>query len=167
MLTTIPGLVTGLSNFPVSLCYAWSSVQCCGYISFYIILPLMYITYVNPNLWWLIFAMSYQRVFGAKTRKGATWKPAKWWLFRVFAWRLFALPHESTWHSMRCIFGYCLSYLCLAGRKVAMQKPAKITIWRVLHGNLSRFRPENPLIWHGTNQPPYKSDIPWQLNLYT
>jgi len=49
----------------------------------------------------------------------------------VFAWRPFAPPHESTRHSMRCVFGYCLSYLCLAERKVAMRKPAKITIWRV------------------------------------
>jgi len=48
-----------------------------------------------------------------------------------FAWRPFASPHGSTRHSMRCIYGYCLSYLCLAGRKVAMRKPAKITIWRV------------------------------------
>jgi len=52
-------------------------------------------------------------------------------LVRVFAWRLFAPPHESSRHSMRCIFVYCSSYLCLAGRKVDMRKPAKITIWRV------------------------------------
>jgi len=81
-------------------------------------------------IWWLIVllicAMSYKRVFGAKRRKVATRKPAKWWLFRVFAWRTFAPPHGSTRHSMRCVFVYCLSYLCLARRKVAMRKPAKI-----------------------------------------
>ena len=71
------------------------------------------------------------RQTGAKTRKVATRKPAKWWLFRVFAWRPFAPPHKSTRHSMRCVFGYCLSYLCLARRKVAMRKPDKITFWRV------------------------------------
>ena len=27
--------------------------------------------------------------------------------FRVLAWRPFAPPHESTRHSMRCVFGYC------------------------------------------------------------
>jgi len=65
------------------------------------------------------------RQTGAKTRKVATRKPAKWWLFLVFAWRPFAPPHESTRHSMHCVFGYCLSYLCLAGRKVATRKHAK------------------------------------------
>jgi len=55
----------------------------------------------------------------AKTQKGATRKPAIWLLFRVFAWRPFAQPHESTRYSMRCVFGYCLSYLCLATRKHA------------------------------------------------
>ena len=81
--------------------------------------------------WWLICAMSYFRVFGAKRRKGATRKHYKWWLFRVFAWRPFAPPHESTTLFMRRIFASSLSYLCLAGRKVATWKPAKITIWRV------------------------------------
>ena len=32
---------------------------------------------------------------------------------------------------MRRLFASCLSYLCLAGRKVATRKPTKITIWRV------------------------------------
>jgi len=40
--------------------------------------------------------MSYKRVFGAKRRKGATRKPAKWSLLREFAWRPFFPPHEST-----------------------------------------------------------------------
>ena len=51
-----------------------------------------------------VFAMSYKRVFRAKTWKGATQKPAKWWLFRVFAWRLFAPPQEST---PRLLFSSC------------------------------------------------------------
>ena len=105
-------------------------------------------------LWWRICAISYYRVFGAKRRTGATRKPAKWWLFRVFAWRPFAPPHEGTRHSMRCVFGYCFSYLCLAGRKVAMQKPAKSPFGGLSRGDLLRFRPENTLIRHGTNQQP-------------
>ena len=64
-------------------------------------------------------------------RKRATRKPAKWWLFRVFAWRPFAPPHESTRHSTRRVFAYWLSYLRLAGRKVATQKHAKWWFWRV------------------------------------
>jgi len=32
----------------------------------------------TQKLWWLICAMSYKRVFGAKTEKVATRKPAKW-----------------------------------------------------------------------------------------
>jgi len=51
--------------------------------------------YALRFLWWLILAMSYYFVFGAKRRTGATRRPAKWWL-RVFAWRPFAPPHEST-----------------------------------------------------------------------
>jgi len=102
-------------------------------------------------LWWLICAMSYKHVFGAKTRKVATPKLAKWWLFRVFAWRPFAPPHKSMRHSMRCVFGYCLSYLCLAGRNVAKRKNApKSPFGGFLHGGLSRFRPEKPAYttWH-------------------
>ena len=70
-----------------------------------------FIHYKCPVLWWLICAMSYYCVFGAKRRKGATRKPAKWWLFRVFAWRPFAPPHESTTLFMRRLFVSCLSYL--------------------------------------------------------
>jgi len=82
-----------------------------------------------------------KRVFGAKTRKGATRKTAKWWLFLVFAWRHFPPPNESTRHSMRCVFGYCLSHICLTGRKVAMRKTAKITIWRVFAWRPFAFSP--------------------------
>jgi len=39
--------------------------------------------------------MSYKRVFGAKTRKVATRKPAKRWFCRVFAWRPFAPPGKD------------------------------------------------------------------------
>ena len=83
------------------------------------------------------------RQTGAKTRKVATRKPAKWWLFRVFEWRPFAPPHDSTRHSTRCVFGYCLSYLRLARRKVAMQKPDKIPFLRVFAG-----RPFAFSTWH-------------------
>ena len=90
------------------------------------------------------------RQTGAKTWKVATPKPAKWWFFRVFAWRPFAPPHESTRHSMRCVFGYCLSYLCLARRKVAMRKPDKIIFWRVFAWRPFAFSPRKHVYttWH-------------------
>jgi len=75
--------------------------------------------------------MSYYRVFGAKRRKVATRKPAKWSLFRVFAWRPFAPPHESTKLFMFRLFASSLSYLCLAGRKVATRKHEKVTMFRL------------------------------------
>jgi len=82
----------------------------------------------------------------AKTRQMVT--------FRVFAWRLFAPPHESTRHSMSWVFGYWLSYLCLAGERLPCENPPKSPFGGVSGGNHSRFRPENTLIRHGTNQPP-------------
>jgi len=85
----------------------------------------------NRYIWWLICAISYYRVFGAKRRKGATRKHAKWSLFRVFAWWPFAPPHESTTLFMFRLFASCLSYLRLAGRKVATRKHEKVTMWRV------------------------------------
>jgi len=68
---------------------------------------------------------------GRKREKAPRENPPNVDFFSVFAWRPFAPPHESTRHSMRCVSGYCLSYLCMAGLKVAMRKPIKITIWRV------------------------------------
>ena len=50
------------------------------------------------KIWWLICAMSYYRVFGAKRRKGATRKPVKWWLFRVFATYRPATRKYDTFH---------------------------------------------------------------------
>jgi len=85
----------------------------------------VYDTNMNNNMF--ILVSSNLILTGAKTQKVDTRKPVKWWLFRVFAWRPFAPPHESTRHSMRCVFGYCWSYLCLARRKVAIRKPDKIT----------------------------------------
>jgi len=126
------------------------------------------------------------RIIVFSRRKGATRKPAKWWLFRVFAWRPFAPPHGSMTLFMRRLLASCLSYLCLAGkrghaktrqnhhlvgfsrgdlsprqaktRKGAKRKPAiwwKSLFGRFSRGDFSRFLPENTLIRHGTNQPPY------------
>jgi len=83
--------------------------------------------------------MSY---FGAKRRKGATRKPAKWWPFRVFAWRPFAPPHESTRHSMRCVFVYFFSYLCLSERKVAKRKLANRQNYYLAGFRVAIFRPD-------------------------
>jgi len=74
-------------------------------------------------LWWLICAISYYRVFGVKRRKGATWKPSKWWLF--------------------CVFGYCLSSFAWRGEKSPCENPPKSPFGFFLRGDLSR-----PLTWH-------------------
>jgi len=81
-------------------------------------------------LWWLICAMSYKRVFGAKTRKVATRKPAKWWFWRVFEWRPFASPGKDTTNNSPKRNAWNVAYFCVAGRKVAMRKHEKVTIWR-------------------------------------
>ena len=106
----------------------------------------------NCFVWWLIYAMSYKCVFVAKTRKGATRKPAKWWLFRVFAWQPFALSCKRTTLFMCCHFASCFSYLCLAGPKSPFglfsrcdhsPRQAKIRHiykWRVFAFHLSFFR---------------------------
>ena len=57
--------------------------------------------------------------------------------FRVFAWRPFAPPHESTTLFMRRLFASCLSYLCLAGRKVATQTRQNGDFFVFPHGDLS------------------------------
>ena len=82
-------------------------------------------------LWWLICAMSYKRVFGVKTRKVATRKPAKWWFWRVFAWRPFASPGKDTTNSSRKHNAWNDAYFRVAGRKVAMRKHKQVNIWQV------------------------------------
>jgi len=116
---------------------------------------------------------------------GAKGRHAKWWLFRVFAWRPiappgkdttnrgknakgrhaktnqmmtfscfrkqpFAPPHKSMRHSMCCVFGYCLSYLCLARRKIAMRKHKKVIIWQVFAWRPFAFSPRKHVYttWH-------------------
>jgi len=97
--------------------------------------------------WWFWSGMVADLCHGEKAPRE---KPAKWWLFRVFAWRLFAPPHKSAWHFMRCVYGYCFSYLCLARRKVAMRKPTQITIWRVFAWRPFAFSPRKHAYttWH-------------------
>jgi len=68
----------------------------------------------------------------AKTRQMVTFSCFRMAIFRP------ATQKYDTFHASP--FASCLSYLCLAGRKVAKWKPAKITIWRVFvfsHGDLS------------------------------
>ena len=54
-------------------------------------------------LWWLICAMSYKHVFGAKSRKIATRKPAKWCIFSCFRMATFhpATRKYATFHAYR------------------------------------------------------------------
>jgi len=93
------------------------------------------------NLWWLIYTMSYKRVFGAKTRKVATRKPAKRWFCRVFAWRHFASPGKDTTNSSRKRNAWNVAYFRVAGRKVVMWKHEKVTIWRVFAWRPFAFSP--------------------------
>ena len=78
-------------------------------------------------IWWLICAMSYKRVFGAKTRKVATRKPAKWWLWLVFAWRPFAPPGKDTTNSRRTLWWLIcpMSYKRVFGGENAKGRHAK------------------------------------------
>jgi len=77
------------------------------------------------------------RGINAKRRHAKT---RKWWLVRVFAWRFFAPPQESTPLSMRCVFAYCLSYRCLAPG--AKSRQAKIRQNHNLAGfRVATFRP--------------------------
>jgi len=111
-------------------------------------------------LWWLICAMSYYRVFGAKRRKGATRKPAKWSLFvfshgdlsprhtkvrhfscfafsppvcGIFAWRGERSPRENTKKSQCGGF----SRGDLSHRQAKIRHIYK---WRVFAFHLSCFR---------------------------
>ena len=92
-------------------------------------------------LWWLICAMSYKRVFGVKTRKVATRKPAKRWFWRVFAWRPFASPGKDMTNSSRKRNTWNVPYFRVAGRNVAMRKHKKSQFGGFTHGDFSRFRP--------------------------
>ena len=91
-------------------------------------------------IWWLICAMSYKRVFGAKTRKVAMRKTAKWWFWRVFAWRPFAPPGKDTTNSSRKRNLECRVLSC-SGAKGRHAKTRKITNWRVFAWRLSAFSP--------------------------
>jgi len=82
-------------------------------------------------IWWLIYTMSYKRVFGAKTRMVATPKTTKRWFCRVFAWRPFASPGKDTTNSSRKRNACNVAYFRVAGLKVALRKHEKVTIWRV------------------------------------
>jgi len=76
---------------------------------------------------------------------------------RTFVWRGERSQCENTKKSSfggfsrgdLSLFRPCLSYLCLAGRKVATRKHEKI-IWRVFAWRLFAFRPENTIIRHVT-----------------
>ena len=83
-------------------------------------------------------------------RKVATRKPAKWWFWRVFAWRSFAPPGKDTTNRRRKGNAWKVSYFRMAGRKVAMQKHEKVTIWRGLAWRLFAYSPRkhDNTKWH-------------------
>jgi len=114
----------------------------------------------GTNLWWLIYAMSYKRVFGAKTRKVATRKPDKRWFCRVFAWRPFVSPCKDRTNRRRKGDAWKVSYFRVAGRKVAMRKHEKVTIWRVFAWRLFVFSPrKHDNTWHKSATIPFVSKL--------
>ena len=64
-------------------------------------------------------------------RKVATRKHAKWWFWRVFAWRPFAPPGKDTTNRRLKGDAWKVSYFHVAGRKVAMRKHEIVIILRV------------------------------------
>jgi len=104
----------------------------------------------DTKVWWLICAISYKRVFGAKTRKVARRKSTKWWFWRFFAWRPFAPPGKDTTHSRRKRNAWNVAYFRVAGWKVAMRKHEEVTIWRAFAWRLFAFSPRKHAYttWH-------------------
>jgi len=90
------------------------------------------------------------RQTGGETAKGRHVKKPQMVTFLCFCMETFRPPHKSTRYSMRCVFGYCLSYLWLARGKVAMQNPTKFTIRRVFAWRPFAFLPRKHVYttWH-------------------
>jgi len=79
-------------------------------------------------------------VFSGRKRERSTRKKnAKRWFGRVFAWRPFASPGKDTTNSSRKRNAWNAAYFRVAGRKVAMRKHEKVTIWRVFAYRLFAF----------------------------
>jgi len=101
-------------------------------------------------LWWLICAMSYKRVFGAKNAKGHHAKTRQMVILWVFAWRPCAPPGKDTTNSSRKCNAWNVAYYRVAKRKVAMRKHEKVIIWRVFALRLFAFSPRkhDNTTWH-------------------
>ena len=83
----------------------------------------------------------------AKRRHTKTRKMVTFSCFRMATFRPATRKYDTF---IRRLFASCLSYLCLAGRKVAMRKHKKVTIWRVFAWRLFAFSPRNHdyKTWH-------------------
>jgi len=70
-------------------------------------------------------------------------------------------PRQAKTRQTGCKKATCekYSYFRMAGRKVAMRKHEQFTIWWVFAWRFFAFSPQNTIIRHGTNQPPYIPDI--------
>ena len=114
-----------------------------------------YVIDICVLLWWLICAMSYYRVFGAKRRKGATHgdlsprhtkvRHVSCFAFsppvcRIFAWRGERSPRENTKKSSCSGF----SRGDLSPRQAKIRH---IYRWRVFAFHLSCFRPVTCSLW--------------------
>jgi len=133
-------------------------------------------------LWWLIYAMSYKRVFRAKTRKVATRKPACSPLFvvslpggakrrhakrrqmvilagfRVATFRPTRQRYDKQEAKRRRMKSVVLACGGAKGRHAKTRKSHNLVGFRV-----APFRRENTIIRNGTNQPPYFPTFPSPL----
>ena len=78
-------------------------------------------------------------VFSGENAKGRHAKTRQFG--RVFAWRPFASPGKDTTNSSRKHNAWNVAYFHVAGRKVAMRKHKKVTIWRVFAWRPLAFSP--------------------------
>ena len=99
------------------------------------------------TVWWLICAMSYKRVFGAKTRQMLTFSGFRKATFRP------ATRKYATFHALRFRLLFVVSLPGEANGRMC-ENPTKSPFGGFSRGDLSRFRPENTFIRHGINQPP-------------
>jgi len=110
------------------------------------------------QVWWLICAMSYKRVFGAKTRKVTRENPPNG-DFDGFSHgdlsprqaKIRQTVAENATHGMSRTFVW-------RGKRSPCKNTKKSPFDGFSRGTFSPFRPENSIIRNGTNQPPYLGD---------
>jgi len=108
------------------------------------------------NIWWLICAMSYYRVFGAKRRHAKTLQKVTFSSFRMATFRP-AIRKYDTFHAspFRLLFFVSLPGGA-KGRHAKTRQNHLLACFRV--ATFRVFAPENTFIRHNINQPPYKPE---------